>query len=141
MRRERDHLRRRASLGDLACRTQPSAAGHPHIEQDDVGAFAHRQLDRVLGVVRGPDEAERRIRSDQGAEDVDDRLLVVGDRDADRGSSRSELSVFAPLTSGSFSFRGRPGSPGVGARYLEQGIGTHLSWDDGSFASIRGDPG
>ena len=135
VRRQRDDLRRRASLRDLACRSQASAARHAHIEQDDVGAFAHRQLDRVLGVVGGPDETERGVRSDQRAEDVDDRFLVVGDRDADRSPDVSSGSPFAPLTSGSFRSVAVPvPSEGLVVRYLERGIGTHLTWDDGSFA-------
>ena len=82
---EGDHLRRRAPPADLPRRPQPTTPGHANVEQDDIGALARGHLDRVLRVVGGADEVERRVGSDEGAEDVDHGLFVVGDHDSDRG--------------------------------------------------------
>ena len=82
-RAERDHAGVGGDADDLARRPGPTAGGHLHVDERDVGLGAHRELDRLVGIARRAHEADRVLVGEEVGQGDAERGLVVGDQHAD----------------------------------------------------------
>ena len=58
-----------------------SAAGHPDVDEDDVGLRGRGELDRLLGARGGADDLDPALARDEVAQGQPQRLFVLGDQD------------------------------------------------------------
>src|SRR5207245_2507820 len=95
-RRQDQHARFRAGLGEPARRLEPVDARHADVHQHDVRAVPERELDRLPALARLADHLDRRVELEQLAEARPDERLVIDDQDAN--GHRSSYGIRALTT-------------------------------------------
>ncbi len=80
---EDEHLRRALAAAQRGARLDAVHAGHVQVEDDDVGAPAGRQRDRLRAVAGQADHVDALVPAQEGCRSLAHQAMIIRDEDAD----------------------------------------------------------